>query len=150
MNGGVFVAEKAITASTIPVFDRIDRLTSDYKEKISTPDPDIEFIFSERTSTKGLLAFRITDESMEPAFHDGDLIIIDTSTPPSPGEFIVASDFKSAFLFRKFRELDSTISHTPGYSLVPLNSDFPVVTVIDQMTKIIGTMVEQRIYRKRR
>ncbi|MDF7630466.1 LexA family transcriptional regulator [Erwiniaceae bacterium L1_55_4] len=150
MNGGILVEEKAITPSVIPIFNGFDKLTTDFKEKIQNPDFSNEFILSERTDTKSLVAFRITDESMEPAFQKGDIVIIDTSTKPAPGEFIVASDFDKAFLFRKFRELDNIPPHNDGYSLIPLNSDFPVVTVIDQMTKIIGTMVEQRIYRKRR
>jgi phage repressor protein C with HTH and peptisase S24 domain len=150
INGGVFIEDKAIAPSIIPVLNGVDKLRSDFKEKISKPDLDSEFILSERADTKGLIAFRITDESMEPAFQKGDIVIIDTSTKPAPGEFIVASDFESAFLFRKFRELDNISSLNAGYSLIPLNSDYPVVTVIDQMTKIIGTMVEQRIYRKRR
>ena len=90
-------------------------------------------------------ALRIKGDSMEPEFHEGDIIIIDPSVEPRPGDYVVAKrDKDNEATFKKYRRPAEDV-----IELVPLNPDHPPLK-IDANTpgKIIGVMVEHRRYRK--
>ena len=90
-------------------------------------------------------ALRIKGDSMEPEFHEGDIIIIDPSVEPRPGDYVVAKrDKDNEATFKKYRRPAEDV-----IELVPLNPDHPPLK-IDAKTpgKIIGVMVEHRRYRK--
>nr|WP_306440834.1 S24 family peptidase [Neisseria dentiae] len=95
-------------------------------------------------SSASTFALKLKGDSMKPAFSDGDMIIIDPLEKPEPGEFVLAQVDKD-ILFRKYR-----IDNLDKFSLQPLNSDYPVISSSEAKIKIIGTLVEHRIYRRKR
>lgn len=103
-----------------------------------------EYIMTDIQSSASTFALKLKGDSMKPAFSDGDMIIIDPLEKPEPGEFVLAQVDKD-ILFRKYR-----IDNLDKFSLQPLNSDYPVISSSEAKIKIIGTLVEHRIYRRKR
>lgn len=103
-----------------------------------------EYIMTDIQSSTSTFALKLKGDSMKPAFSDRDMIIIDPLEKPEPGEFVLAQVDKD-ILFRKYR-----IDNLDKFSLQPLNSDYPVISSSEAKIKIIGTLVEHRIYRRKR
>lgn len=104
------------------------------------------FFFTETQVSDSSFALKIEGSSMEPAFSDGDIVIIDPRIQPRPGDFVVAKlvDQDEA-TFKKYRPRgNGTIE------LVPLNSDWPTLIIDDNHPgQIVGTMVEHRRFRRK-
>ncbi len=101
----------------------------------------------------GRLAFalEIIGESMLDEFHPGDIVIIDPSVKPLPGDYVVArmEDDGSA-TFKKYRSRGRDADGHEVFELVPLNPDYPTITVnAANPGSIIGTMMEHRRRRRR-
>ena len=101
----------------------------------------------------GRLAFalEIIGESMLDEFHPGDIVIIDPSVKPLPGDYVVArmEDDGSA-TFKKYRSRGRDTEGHEVFELVPLNPDYPTITVnAANPGSIIGTMMEHRRRRRR-
>ncbi|MFD1246122.1 LexA family protein [Paralysiella testudinis] len=94
-------------------------------------------------------AVRVLGDSMKPDFIEGDIVIIDPEIKPEPGEFVLARN-QNNVLFRKYREDGSDLKGGSHFILTPLNKDYVQVVSRDQDVRIIGTMVEHRIYRRKR
>ncbi|MGF2656458.1 LexA family protein [Serratia marcescens] len=90
-------------------------------------------------------ALRIKGDSMEPEFKEGDTIIIDPMVAPLPGEFVVAKNGDHEATFKKYRP-----KANGHFELVPLNPDYPVLDSEQEPIQILGTMIEQRIHRRKR
>lgn len=103
-------------------------------------EPTDVLLTSMKVSTNAF-AIEIRDQSMSPAFAAGDRVIIDPEIAPVPGDFVVAIVCGEA-VFRKFRKQTQN-----EFGLVPLNPDFPTLSG-NEVEKIVGVMVEHRIYRK--
>lgn len=102
----------------------------------------------------GRLAFALTieGESMMDEFRPGDLVIIDPSVKPRPGDFVVAKvDSDESATFKKYRARG--VDPATGielFDLVPSNPDWPTVSVgPGNPGQIIGTMMEHRRRRRR-
>lgn len=82
-------------------------------------------------------------------FHPGDIIIIDPEIKPKPGDYVVAFlEQEGKSTFKKFRSRGNSKQGTPVFELVPLNPDYPTITIDEYYPgRIVGTMME---YRKRR
>lgn len=92
----------------------------------------------------------ITGSSMEPTFNEGDLVIIDPSVPPVPGDFVMATqgEMGEAATFKRYRVADM-IGLEPVIDLVPDNPDYPTLRIgPNQPGRIVGTMVEHRRFRR--
>lgn len=96
-------------------------------------------------------ALEVHGESMMPEFRSGDIIIIDTSIEPLPGDFVVASlEGEHEATFKKFRPRGADDDGNPVIELVPLNPDYPTLTISSKSPgRIIGTMYEHRSFRRR-
>ena len=90
-------------------------------------------------------ALKIKGDSMEPEFKEGDTIIIDPMVAPHPGEFVIAKNGDHEATFKKYR-----LKANGSFELVPLNPDYPTIDSDIQPVKIIGTMIEHRIHRRKR
>lgn len=108
-----------------------------------------EFIMTTGPVSEATFAFRVIDDSMKPDFISGDIVIIDALQMPSPGEFVIAR-VDSDVIFRKFQVESYRDGKTESFSLSPLNNDFPVLSSAKNRIEILGTMVEHRIYRRKR
>jgi SOS-response transcriptional repressor LexA len=98
-----------------------------------------------------VVALEVESGSMRPDFREGDIIIIDSGVPPLPGDFVVAKlDNQEKATFKKYRLRGYDHRGEPIIDLVPLNLDFPTLTIsADSPGRIIGTMIEHRRYRGR-
>ena len=94
-------------------------------------------------------ALTIQGRSMEPDFVQGDIIIVDPSLAPSPGDFVVASRVDPLcsgleVTFKKYRPRSYNHQGQMIFELTPLNPDYPTyVSDADQLT-IIAVLVEHR------
>ncbi len=97
-------------------------------------------------------ALIITGDSMLPEFREGDKIIIDPEVSPKPGDFVIAKlERDDEATFKKYRPRSADMDGQPVIELVPLNEDWPTLTIsTDNPGHIIGTLVEHRRYRRRR
>jgi SOS-response transcriptional repressor LexA len=97
-------------------------------------------------------ALVIHDTSMAPIFMPDDIIIIDPTVVPSPGEFVVAKlkenkDKKELLIFRKYRPL--FYNGSDGFELIALSEDWNKIVVHDRNEgEILGTLIEHRCKRR--
>ena len=108
-----------------------------------------EYIMSNGQISENAFGIRLTDDSMKPEFVSGDVVIVDPNLTPSPGEFVVARIDREV-IFRKFQVDSYKDGKTEQYSLKPLNTDFPTLSSSVHTILLLGTMIEHRIYRRKR
>ncbi|KDN09340.1 LexA family protein [Gilliamella sp. Imp1-1] len=109
-----------------------------------------EYIMTSLELSDQSFALRIKGDSMEPEFKEGDVVIIDPAVKPIPGEFVVAMNGESEATFKKYRELGHDEHERMQFELIPLNPDYTTMSTLTQQIRIIGTMVEHRIFRRKR
>ncbi len=85
-------------------------------------------------------ALKMIDESMIPEIREGDVLIVDPCTKPSPGDFVVAllKDGQEVTI-RKYKQL-SVSNNVEAYELVALNNDWADIRVCfnERQAQIIG------------
>lgn len=106
-----------------------------------------DHLIIDQPSTEMLFAIKINDLSMMPEFVVGDYVVIDPKMKLSPGRFVlVHSNKNEESIFRKYRVV-SDKNEKNIVELVPLNSDWPVITLKDPKSyQILGVCVEHRRY----
>ncbi|WP_392552891.1 LexA family transcriptional regulator [Orbus wheelerorum] len=109
-----------------------------------------EYLLTDLDISANTFALKIKGQSMEPEFVDGDMIVVDPTIKPLPGEFVVAVNGEEEATFKKYRELGYDEHERMQFELVPLNSDYPKMSSLTQQIRIVGTMVEHRTYRRKR
>ena len=94
-------------------------------------------------------ALVVEGRSMEPLFMEGDIIIIDPTVAPSPGDFVVAAridplcdGFETTF--KKYRPRRVDAAGNLVFELVPLNPDYPTYDSSLEQLRIIGVLAEHR------
>nr|DAS14901.1 MAG TPA: Repressor protein CI [Caudoviricetes sp.] len=111
---------------------------------------DFDYVFTDLDVSENAFALSIIGDSMEPEFKEEDVIIIDPQVQPVAGEFVVAINGDYEATFKKYRPLEIDEYGRTQFELIPLNSDYPKMSSLKQQISIIGTMVEHRIYRRKR
>lgn len=91
-------------------------------------------------------AFRVDDQSMAPAILRDDVVIIDPSLSPQPGDSVLALQQQVALL-RTWRQRGSEEGVTQ-FELAPVNINFPELHSRRDNLKLIGTLVELRRFRQ--
>lgn len=91
-------------------------------------------------------AFRVEDQSMAPAILRDDVVIIDPSLSPQPGDSVLALQQQVALL-RTWRQRGSEEGVTQ-FELAPVNINFPELHSRRDSLKLIGTLVELRRFRQ--
>ena len=109
-----------------------------------------EYIMTSLELSNKAFALKIKGDSMEPEFKEGDVVIIDPAIKPFPGEFVVAVNGDEEAIFKKYRELGYDEHERMQFELIPLNPDYTTMSTLKQQIRIIGTMVEHRIFRRKR
>lgn len=94
--------------------------------------------------SKHSFALTLDGDSMEPRFHDGDVVIIDPEREPKPGNFVVAKNGKEEATFKKYRPRSTDEQGNMVFELVPLNDDYPTLHSDRDHLRIIGVCVERR------
>lgn len=89
----------------------------------------------------------LENESMQPDFKVGELILINPKLSPSPGDYIVALEKKSKeVVFRKWRSPGIDEGTAKNYSqLVSNNNDFPIIDSRYTLFEVCGIAIEHRI-----
>lgn len=115
-----------------------------------------DFIWVDEELPDDCFALRVIGHSMEPDFQPDDMLVIDPTINPIPGDFVVASRLSRATddletTFKKYRPRGYDEQGREIFELVPLNDDYPKYdSRIEQLT-ITGVLVEhRRSYRRRR
>lgn len=108
-----------------------------------------DFIYGDNELSDDSFAFKITGDSMTPTFTEGDIVIIDPSLIPQPGDFVVAqreSEYTDGIetTFKKYRPKGINKFGQQVFELVPLNIDYPTIYSDREKCTIIGVMVEHR------
>lgn len=85
-------------------------------------------------------ALQVTDNSMEPEFPKGCVVIVDPSGSCSHGQFIFI-EYEGVRWFRKFEIIDQE------KYLIPLNSDYPEIK-LDNSYDVIGIIVQKNVKRE--
>ncbi|WP_440201907.1 LexA family protein [Actinobacillus pleuropneumoniae] len=112
---------------------------------------DYEYILTDLDVSGDAFALKIKGDSMEPEFIEGDIVIIDPKVEPHAGEFVAAINGDYEATFKKYRPLEDLDEYgRQHFELVPLNPDWHSMSSLKQEIRIIGTMVEHRIYRRKR
>ncbi|WP_066570596.1 helix-turn-helix domain-containing protein [Snodgrassella sp. CFCC 13594] len=119
---------------------------------INTPDKLVsgEYIMTDINVSEKAFAYRIFGDEMEPDFVDGDIVVIDPDVKPRPGEFVSAFCDDKLLVFRKYKEEGINSTGLEIFSLIPLMTDYPILSSEEHKITILGTMVEHRIYRRKR
>jgi len=109
----------------------------------------MEDIFTDLDVGQYAFALVIKGNSMEPDFREGDKVIIDPDVNPTPGDFVVAKCNGDETTFKKYRPRGINEEGQDVFELVPLNEDYAIIRSDRVPTRVIGTMVEHRRYRRR-
>ncbi|SFO10791.1 helix-turn-helix domain-containing protein [Xenorhabdus japonica] len=149
MTGGDFQPLCDVNIRRVPLISYVQA------EKIARGFPirgynDLEHIITDMNWSGRAFALRIDGDSMEPDFKAGDIVIIDPEVTPNPGEFVVAASYEREATFKKYRPIAINIDGTQHFELIPLNNDYPILDNQRIKITIMGTMVEHRIYRRKR
>lgn len=115
-----------------------------------------EYVYADSELPDGTFATILVGRSMEPEFFEGDIVVIDPTLQPYPGDFVLAqreSQFTDGVesTFKKFRPKGVNENGQNVFELVPLNPDYQVFRSDREHLTIVGVMVEhRRIFRRRR
>lgn len=109
-----------------------------------------EYVMASSELSDRAFALKIKGDSMEPEFKEGDVVVIDPNVIPLPGEFVVAMNGEEEATFKKYRELGHDEYERLQFELIPLNPDYTTMSSLKQQIRIVGTMVEHHIFRRKR
>ncbi len=108
-----------------------------------------ESIVTDLEHPPSTFAMRIKGDSMEPRFQPGDMVVIDPTLQPSPGDFVVATEPSGEASFRQYRSAGINENGIDVFELVPLNALHAPLRSDRVALRIAGVMVEHRQYRRR-
>jgi len=91
-------------------------------------------------------ALRVEEQAMAPAIMKDDVVIIDPSLAPQPGDCVLALQQQIALL-RTWRQRGREGGITQ-FELAPVNINFPELHSARDNLKLLGTLVELRRYRQ--
>ena len=87
-------------------------------------------------------ALRVTDDSMEPEFAAGCIIIVDPTGVAKDGAFVLA-EVDGAYIFRRLKRTDE------GDRLVALNDAYAPVALAGVLASVRGVVVQRAGARRR-
>ncbi len=108
-----------------------------------------DWLLGDKEISTSAFALKIRGDSMLPEFKEGDIVIVDASIEPLPGDFVVAKNERGEGTFKKFRPRGINDRGVQVFELVPLNTDYPSMRSDNEQIAIVGTMIEHRRYRRK-
>lgn len=150
MTGDNIQSLHEVNTRKLPLISYVQAGSLAHSVPITDCDGDFEYVLTDQNLSHHSFALKIEGDSMEPDFKSGDVIIIDPEIEPHPGEFVVASNNDREATFKKYRPTHIHANGSKHFELVPLNSDYPTLNSEKMPLMIIGTMIEHRIYRRKR
>lgn len=110
-----------------------------------------EYVDDDECIVQEAFGLRVEGDSMEPLFHDGDLIIIDPTAEPRPGDYVIARLIdEGQTTFKKLRIKGMNNEGQAVMELIPLNPDYETYNSESTRFQIIGKVIEHRTYFRRR
>lgn len=93
---------------------------------------------------KYCFALKVAGESMLPDFRPGDVVVVDPGEAYRPGDVVVAKlDTTNEATLKKYRSRGHDSSGSEIFELVPLNDDYPTITVSKANPgHVIGPVIE--------
>ncbi|MGP1572968.1 LexA family protein [Aggregatibacter segnis] len=149
-NGQSNVLPASIGGSRIPLISYVQAGKWTGISSLKDSCSDFDYVFTDLEVSENAFALSIIGDSMEPEFKEEDVIIVDPQVQPVAGEFVVAINGEYEATFKKYRPLEIDEYGRTQFELIPLNPDYPKMSSLKQQISIIGTMVEHRIYRRKR
>jgi len=104
-----------------------------------------------KVASSQAFALIVACDSMAPTLKLGDIVIIDPAIKPKPGEIVAAKlPGELLVILRKYRPLTNPSGETfVPFELIPLNEDWPRITIHNQnQGSIVGTLIEHRCRRR--
>lgn len=117
---------------------------------VSSRNKSVEYVQSHFPCSARSYALQVVGDSMVPAFHEGDIVVIDPDIDPLPGDFVLA-EVHGTRMFRRYRPQTMAHGKTPAvFDLVPSNPDWPTVRIDSTNPgKVLGVMSEHFAPRRR-
>ena len=145
------IAPADIGMNKVPLISYVQAGVWTGVEELRETCGDYDYILTDLNVSEDAFALQIVGDSMEPDFIEGDVVIIDPQEQPLAGEFVVAVNEEYHATFKKYRPLEDIDQYgRRHFELVALNPDYHKLSSRKQQIRIIGTMVEHRIYRRKR
>ncbi|MBU0613704.1 S24 family peptidase [Patescibacteria group bacterium] len=128
-NGNV---EAAPTVTQVPLISWVQ--AGDWKDAIAE---EVEEYIASEFLKPNLFALKVKGDSMEPRFHEGDILVIDPEADWGHDSFVIIrnGDFENTFKQLKIYE--------NIYVLHPLNPEYPDKVVKEYDIQIVGKVVEK-------
>jgi transcriptional regulator with XRE-family HTH domain len=107
-----------------------------------------QYLFLDLRSGQRSFALVVPDDSMLPTFTEGDIVIADPDIQPRPADTVVATVDKQPACLRQYRVKAIDKYHREIIELVPVNQFFPTISAESQDIRVVGTVREQRRFRR--
>lgn len=122
----------APTVKQVPLISWVQ--AGDWKQAIQE---EVDEYIASQFLKPNLFALRVKGDSMEPRFHEGDILVVDPDANWGHDSFVIAinGDFETTFKQLKIYE--------NLYVLHPLNSEYPDKVVKEENIRVIGKVVEK-------
>jgi len=107
--------------------------------RYSLEHADVEEWITSDVEGQNVFALRVTDDSMQPEFHEGDIIIVSPHEIPDHDDFMIIKNSQGATIFRQLKRYGKTrVFH-------PLNPNYPDMEFSSRhQFKIVGKVVEKK------
>lgn len=83
-------------------------------------------------------ALQVLDDSMQPEFKSGCVILIDPTGRATDGSFVLAEHTNGEYLFRQLRQ-----NADGDWTLIALNNQYPPVTTAKDLSAVEGVIVQR-------
>lgn len=115
-----------------------------------------DYIWVDKEHPDDCFGLRVIGRSMEPEFLEDDILVIDPTINPMPGDFVLASwqcrqSNVIEIIFKKYKSRGYDAIGNIRFDLISLNDDYPKYESEKEQLKITGILVEhRRSYRRKR
>lgn len=130
------LGESKLDWLAIPIIDRELLLKEPLDELLASTD---EKILANIKNNEGIYALKLQDDSMEPKFSRGTILIVDSTKLPSNGDYVLLHTFEDIVL----RQLLIKQNVLFKKCLNPNYNDFKPV-ILDNEIKIYGVLIQSR------
>lgn len=115
-------------------------------DDVSCPINIIEWLYTDMDISNLAFMLDIVDDAMASEYLIGHRVLIEPDIKPEPTDDVCAYVEGKGIVFRRYKEL----SALGDFELQPLNGLYAAYKSTDVEIKILGVMIEHRMYRKRR
>ncbi|MDH2999668.1 DNA-binding protein [Chelonobacter oris] len=145
------VMPASVGGNKVPIISYIQAGVWTGIDNFKAVETGYDYILTDLNVSDDAFALEIRGDSMEPDFIEGDIVIIDPHEQPKAGEFVAAVNGNYEATFKKYRPLEDIDEYgRQQFELIALNPDYHKLSTLKKEIRIIGTMVEHRIYRRKR